>query len=227
MSNPQQTRWHTFDNEPDFVRAARDFILDAAGRAIAARGTFLVVLAGGDTPRTIYHQLRAASTDWSAWHVYFGDERCTAAHDPMRNSRMAAEEWLDHVPIPQNQIHPIPAEQGPQAAARAYAATLANIGRFDLVLLGLGEDGHTASLFPGVERAVGTPPATVIPIFHAPKPPPLRVSLTAQRLSLAAQVAFLVRSEDKRAAIENWRSGASLPAAEIRPSSGVDVFLRV
>ena len=83
----------------------------------------------------------AAQADWSAWHVYFGDERCTAHDDPLRNSRMAESAWLEHVPIPRRQVHEIPAELGPNEAAKRYASVLEPVGEFDLVLFGLGEDG--------------------------------------------------------------------------------------
>ena len=98
--------------------------LAAATEAIERRGRFVVVLAGGNTPRALYESLRGADADWARWHVYFGDERCAPADDPERNSLMAASAWLDHVPIPAAQRHPIPAELGPLEAARRYAATL-------------------------------------------------------------------------------------------------------
>lgn len=226
MTAPQVCRWHSFDSDSAFCQAGHDFILAAAEKAISARGTFAVVLAGGNTPLPVYRLLRDARTDWSAWHVYFGDERCLPPDDPARNSRMAQDAWLGQVPIPAAQIHRIPAERGPQAAADAYAAELANVGAFDLVILGLGEDGHTASLFPGGdwERAGEQLPA--IAVHGAPKPPPERVSLSAQRLSESRAVAFLVQADGKQEALEKWRAGVALPAAAIRPPDGVDIFLR-
>ena len=121
----------------------------------AARGRFTIVLAGGNTPRGAYELLRAAPADWSDWQVYFGDERCTAADDAERNSRMAELAWLDHVAIPAGRIHEMPAELGPVEAAARYEEALVGVGRFDLVLLGIGEDGHTGSLFPGHEPGRG------------------------------------------------------------------------
>lgn len=226
MTVSQVCRWHIFDSDSAFNEAARDFILAEADRAITARGAFVVVLAGGNTPRPVYRLLHDAPTEWSAWHVYFGDDRCLPADDPARNSRMAQDEWLGQVAIPAGQIHPIPAERGAQAAADDYAAQLATVGTFDLVILGLGEDGHTASLFPGGdwERAVGQPPAFAV--HDAPKPPPDRVSLSAQRLSESRAVAFLAQAAGKQEALAQWRAGMALPAAAIRPPGGVDIFLR-
>jgi 6-phosphogluconolactonase len=225
MNRAQICRWHEFDSRFDFERAAGKFILQTSEQAIAANGAFRIVLAGGSTPRNIYRQLCNADTDWAAWHIYFGDERCLPANDSERNSRMARAALLDRVAIPSRQIHPIPAELGPEIAALRYARELAGVGDFDLVLLGLGEDGHTASLFPGGawERAATLPP--VIPVYDAPKPPPQRVSLSPERLSRARRVIYLVCGEGKRGAIGNWRAGVALPASRICPAAGVDVFL--
>jgi len=228
VTNRSQTiRWHQFANAAEFEQAACDFILGAAKEAIAERGVFDIVLAGGNTPRNIYRQLCDAVTDWAVWHVYFGDERCLSADDPERNSRMAQTAWLDHVAIPAAQIHPIPAELGPEVAAATYAEELAGVGEFDLVLLGLGEDGHTASLFPGGdwEQAAALPAA--IPVLDAPKPPPQRVSLSPDRLGGTRHVLYLACGETKRNAIENWRAGAALPVSRIQPVAGVDVLMCV
>lgn len=226
VNNPtQHCRWHAYHSTTELEQAALHAILDAARQAIAQRSAFHIVLAGGTSPRRVYELLRHASTDWSAWQVYIGDERCLPPDHAERNSRMAAEAWLDHVAIPSTQIHYIPAELGPAAAAQAYSQKLASIELFDLVLLGLGEDGHTASLFPGHDPglASGTPDA--IAVHDAPKPPPQRVSLSARRLSAARQVIFLVTGAGKKQAVHDWRSGMGIPAAAIAPPSGVDVYL--
>ena len=212
-------------DRPALERAAVASILAAADGAIRARGQFHLVLAGGDTPRGAYRTLREALADWPAWHIYFGDERCLPANDPARNSLMAGEAWLDHVAIPTPHRHAIPAERGPTQAAEAYAGVLRPVGEFDLVLLGLGEDGHTASLFPGHEwgTAPGSPDA--IAVFDAPAPPPQRVSLSAARLSRARQVIFLVGGGSKHRAVAEWRAGKHIPARSIVPEAGVDVLV--
>ena len=184
------------------------------------------MLAGGDTPRSIYRSLRDTDSDWSRWHVYFGDERCLPADNPERNSRMAADAWLDRVSIPKDHIYVPPAERGADAAARAYAQTLRRVGDFDLVVLGLGEDGHTASLFPCHDWGVASNSPDVLAVFDAPKPPPQRVSLSAARLSRARAVLFLVAGETKLEAVRQWRLSADIPARAIRPCSGVDVLVQ-
>lgn len=163
--------------------------------------------------------------NWNEWHIYFGDERCLPADHAERNSRMAAIAWLDHVSIPASQIHIIPAEQGAEAAASAYAHTLSKVELFDLVILGLGEDGHTASLFPHHEWGTSPDAPATIAVHDAPKHPLQRMSLTAQRLSQTRQLMFLVSGAAKRQAIMEWRSGKDIPAAAIAPASGVDVYL--
>jgi 6-phosphogluconolactonase len=205
------------------VERALAHIQSSAQAALKERGAFHLVLAGGSTPRELYRHLPELVTDWSSWHIWFGDERCASSMDAVRNSRMAGEVWLDNSPIPRKQIHEIPAELGAHAAAQAYQLALHGIGEFDVVLLGMGEDGHTASLFPG-QFDVNTR-LDVVPIFNAPKRPPERVSLSAQRLSRSRKVLFLISGADKRPAVQAWRRGEQIPAAFICPHNGVDVFM--
>lgn len=219
------TRWIAVADTGALRRAACERILDAAGRAIAGRGAFVISLAGGNTPRDVYAMLREAATDWSRWQIHFGDERCLPRSDSERNSRMAREAWLDRIPIPTANIHEIAAELGPEAGAADYARALQAVGDFDLALLGLGEDGHTASLFPGHDWGEAPGAADAIAVFEAPKPPPERVSLSASRLGRAREVLFLVAGESKHDAVSQWRAGATIPARAIRPAAGVDVLV--
>ena len=221
----QRCRWHPVDDVAAMRSVAAARILASAGRALAERGRFLLVLAGGNTPRGVYALLRDASTDWSAWHIFYGDERCTPPGDADRNSRMAALAWLDHVPIPKTQIHDMPAELGPTQAAARYAALLAPVGDFDLVLLGLGEDGHTGSLFPGGDLGQCADAPDALPVFASPKPPPERVTLSAHRFGRTAEVIFMVSGDDKRDAVARWRRGEPIPARAIAPEAGVDVIV--
>lgn len=218
-------RWHAVADELALQQMAIETILVSAALAIRERGQFHIVLAGGNTPRRIYRGLCTAHTDWSAWHIYFGDERCLPPNDSARNSRMAAEVWLDFVTIPPLQLHTIPGELGAAQAARMYAETLRTVGDFDLVLLGLGEDGHTASLFPGHEWGAAPGSPDTLAVLDAPKPPPQRVSLSAARLSRARQVIFLVSGETKHRAVAEWRAGKDIPARAIVPAAGVDALV--
>ena len=228
MTNPVAPtlyRWHKASDVQDLHDAALTAILDAEVLAIQHRGAFHLVISGGETPHKIYQQLRTVQTDWSKWHVYFSDERCLPKTDKNRNSRMAGEAWLDHVPIPENQIHVIPAEIGAPQAALRYAALLSTVKMFDLVLLGLGEDGHTASLFPNHEWGDKPDSPDTLAVIDAPKPPPHRVSLSATRLSCSRGVLFLVAGESKRSAVTDWRNGKSIPSRAISPLAGVDILI--
>ena len=216
------TRWHVL-NDPDAVATqAVQRILQAASRAITERGLFRIVLAGGRTPQAAYRLLVDAGTDWSCWEVYFGDERCLPADDAERNSHMAARALLDSVAVPAANIHPIPAEWGAEAAAREYEPVVRAALPFDLVLLGMGEDGHTASLFPGQQHPADQ---LVHAVHNAPKPPQDRVSLSAGALSDAREVLILVTGAGKQTAIQGWRGGEQLPVAAIGGSAQVDVLL--
>ncbi|MTW22551.1 6-phosphogluconolactonase [Allochromatium palmeri] len=197
-------------------------LLDAAERAIAERGRFQLVLAGGRTPLAAYRRLVDQPADWARWHIFFGDERCLPADDPERNSLAAREVWLDRVPIPPDNIHPIPAELGAETAAARYAELIRDRRPFDLVLLGLGEDGHTASLFPGhpIQEA-----ALVIPVYGAPKPPAERVSLTPLALGSSRAILILVTGRGKHEALARWRAGADLPVSRIISAGRLEVLM--
>jgi 6-phosphogluconolactonase len=218
-------RWRLYEDAAALIEAAVADVRHAAAEATARCGEFHIVLAGGNTPREVYRRLRHLRTDWTAWRIYFGDERCLPAGDPHRNSRMAADAWLSHVALPPHCLHVIPAETGAEAAAEAYGTMLRGVGTFDLVLLGLGEDGHTASLFPGHPWEGASANTDVIAVHDAPKPPPDRVSLAAGRLSRARRVLFLVTGIGKRAAVAAWRAGEAIPAAAVRPEAGVEVLV--
>jgi 6-phosphogluconolactonase len=218
-------RWHVLDGAEGVRDAALERIRSAAAEAIAARGAFHLALAGGTTPQKVYEALRGMPAQWDKWHVWFGDERCLPTDHPERNSRMARGAWLDHVAISPAQVHDIPAELGAEAGAAAYAEALREVAEFDLVLLGLGEDGHTASLFPGHEWGDRPGFPDVLVVHGAPKPPPDRISLSAKRLGRARQVLFLVSGGSKSEAVTRWRKGEGIPAAAIVPPAGVDVLV--
>lgn len=215
-----RSRWLHSSSDSDWLSRALAFVAAEEAQALAARGEFHIVLAGGETPRRLYRALAEELHDWLRWRVWFGDERCLPPGHPQRNSGMAAD-LLAH--IAPADVFPIPAERGPRAAAEAYAASLAPVGTFDLVLLGLGEDGHSASLFPGYTGSALEPDA--LPVFDAPKPPPERVSLSAARLSRTRRALFLVSGAGKQNALNRWRAGEPIPAAAIQPEAGVDVLL--
>lgn len=221
MKQIENIRWKHFDSIESLRHEVCTAIEQQAAAAISQRGKFSIVLAGGNTPRAIYRLLRDVKADWAHWHIYHGDERCLPPEHADRNSLMAEQAWLHAVAIPASQIHHIPAELGPIAGAKAYAATLENAGTFDLVLLGLGEDGHTASLFP--DQIVDNS-AAAVPVFNSPKPPLERVTMSQQRLSDAHQVLFLVTGAGKQEAVDNWRKGVAIPASLVTAKDAIDIY---
>jgi len=187
-------------------------IAELARDAIVARDVCRIVLAGGATPRRCYAVLRTQPLDWARVQIYFGDERCLPVGDAQRNDTMARDSLLPSVPAAN--IHAIPAELGATVAAARYAQELSDIGVLDIVLLGMGEDGHTASLFPGNAALRGDTPA--VPVFDAPKPPPDRVSLNLATLNAVRHKLFLVAGSGKREALRRIAAGEALPAAQVR-----------
>lgn len=216
------SRWHYLETAEQVAEAACQQILNAAKSAISNRGKFKLVLAGGTTPEKVYQLLAASGADWANWYVYYGDERCLPADHPERNSALASRALLDKVAIPESHIYTIPSEIGPELAADRYKVAVAKAGTFDMVLLGVGEDGHTASLFPGHQH-----PANELthPVYNSPKPPSERVSISAKALSNAREVIFLVTGANKQEIVKQWRSGADLPVATIVPENPVDIYI--
>lgn len=218
----ERTDWRVLPDAGAVARAAVEMILDTASEAVAARGRFSLVLAGGRTPLAAYRILAEEVADFSPWWIFFGDERCLPPTDPQRNSYAAEHAWLAASGIPENQIHLIPAEQGPELAAALYGEEVAAWQPFDLVLLGMGEDGHVASLFPGHGH-----PAEhlVVPVHKAPKPPGERVSLNYGPVCAARHRLLLVTGEEKRTALASWRRGDDLPVARVAACGSLTVLL--
>lgn len=216
------SRWHILETAEQVATAAYQQILGAAEHAIAERGIFKLVLAGGSTPEKVYRLLAQADADWSRWSIYYGDERCLPADHADRNSLMATQAFLEKVAIPDSQIFTIPAELGPEQAAKKYQQIIADALPFDMVLLGMGEDGHVASLFPGHQHQEDE---LAHAVYNSPKPPPERVSISAKALSNTEQLIFLITGANKREAVKNWRSGQDLPVATILPENPIDIYI--
>ena len=217
-------------------RAAAALLVRQANLAVAARGRFSVALAGGATPRRTYELLAAPpfkdQAPWDRMHIFWGDERCVPLNDSRSNARLAKEAWLDRVPIPADQIHPLNCAEDPAAAARQYEAQLREFfaGQppiLDLVLLGLGEDGHTASLFPGT-AVLKESERWAAPVY-LDGADLYRVTLTAPLINQAAVVAFLVAGGAKagvlREVLHGPRAPARLPAQLIQPPHGELLWL--
>ncbi len=212
-------------------RGTAEFFVNAARDAVAARGRFSMALSGGRTPRRTYELLaQPALRDrlpWAQSHVFWGDERCVAPEDPRNNARMARETLLHHVPIPTGQVYPMVCSPTPAAGAGSYEATLRNFfgtgePRLDLILLGLGENGHTASLFPG-DPVLRESKRWVVAVYVAEQDM-YRLTLTAAFINQARLVVFLAAGAAKAAVVQEVRQGAwdpeRLPAQLIQPEPG-------
>ena len=219
----------TIDIQADAGAVARHVAEWLAQRALATPGRFAVCLSGGSTPKALYQCLAAPALrdrfPWDRTHLFFGDERFVPPDHPDSNYRMAREAMLDHVPLPGAQVHRFPTDGTPEDAAARYEDTLKRFHGsdtldparplFDVTFLGLGEDGHTASLFPGVP-ALQERTAWAAAVIGA-KPEP-RLTLTYPALDSSRVVAFLVAGDGKRAILARALAGeAGLPAAAIRP----------
>ncbi len=230
------------DTQELSVRAA-DRVVAQAQEAVAARGRFTIALTGGSSPLDTYHLLaqepRLAQIDWQKTFVFMSDERCVPYDDDRSNFGQARSSFVGQVPLPPANVLPIPADTGsPDEDAARYAQTLAEFfgtnadaapPAFDLVLLGLGDDGHCASLFPGhptVEETkrwvVSSPPGTL--------PPPVdRVTFTLPLINAARAVLFLVNGANKAPAVqdilENAPAVTNRPAAGVHPTAGTLTWL--
>jgi 6-phosphogluconolactonase len=222
-----------FADANEVARAAALRFVELARASVEARGRFSVALAGGSTPKRIYELLAgedfAAGFDWSNVHVFFGDERCVPPDDADSNYRMANEALLSRVALPEENVHRMRGEGDAVANARLYEDELRGFfgesaawPEFDLVMLGMGDDGHTASLFPGT-HALDVHAAWVtanwVEKFDA-----YRVTLTAPAINHARQVMFIVTGTGKAARLQEVIHGAHdprrLPSQLIRPHAG-------
>jgi len=233
---PMKSTVTIFKDGGDLAAHAADFIVRVAREAIEARGRAMVALAGGTTPQATYEMLarpaHRSRIDWDHTYLFFGDERWVPANDPSSNFAMVERTLLSSVSVPPGHVFPMPTHLATGAdAAASYATTLADafgppvgLPRFDLILLGLGTDGHTASLFPGAaslhltDRWVVATPAGSLPPFVE------RITLTFPVLNAAREILFLVTGENKadalRDVLESHGGLEQRPAAGVHPGDG-------
>lgn len=225
---------HTFENAEALARGVAEWLCDLAQ---ANDRAFAVCLSGGSTPRRLYELLAttefASRFPWSRVHWFWGDERFVPHDSRDSNYGMARDAFLSRVPVPADNVHAIPTEGlSPEQAATAYEATLKRFygadtlapGRplFDVTLLGIGEDGHTASLFPG-QPALQEKRRLVVPVIGAKSEP--RITLTYPALDSSRDVAFVVTGEGKRDAVKRTQNGdRATPAALVRPTGRLHWF---
>lgn len=213
----------------NFVDAAADFIIDQAHKALGERNEFRIALSGGDTPRPVYARLAAVARDlpWTIVRITFGDERCVPPDDPQSNFKMARETLFIPAGVPEKSIMRMRGEIDPQIAAQEYENHLdllatergESVYQHDLILLGLGDDGHTASLFPhtaGVEEKNRRVIANFVPKFNS-----WRLTFTLPLINHARQVCILVNATKNADLIERvLRGDPQLPASRVKATAG-------
>jgi len=219
--------------DPDALsEAVAEALAELIRTTVTARGRFYMALSGGRAPFRTFRRLVEAFRDavpWSGVHVFWADERYVPFEDARSHYRMVREVFLDHVPIPPDQVHPMPtAEPDPEAAARAYEALLRTYfpgpwPAFDLAILGVGADGHTASLFPG-SPALAERTRWVVAVREPTADPPVRLTLTLPVLNHAVWVYFIVTGPEKTAALRRALADppdpVGCPASAVRPVRG-------
>jgi len=216
-------------------QAVATLVARLSAQAISDRGRFTVALSGGSLPKIVCPPLVSeplrSQIDWSAWHVFWADERCVPLDHPDSNFRLARQQLFDQVKIPVAQIYPIDDSFEPGITAKAYEAVLKQFfqpapgrpPRFDLILLGMGEDGHTASLFPRHPLLDDTT-RWVAPVFDSPKPPPERTTLTLPVINQARYVVFVTAGAGKADSLARVLASddrvEKIPAQLVRPTEG-------
>lgn len=222
---------YTLPDRDAFYHAVADFFTQQAQQFVAAQGRFCAVLSGGNTPKPIY-QLLATSPyreqiPWKDIYLFWADERYVSPDNSQSNQQMIQQALLDHVPIPAGQIFPIPFLDSPEKSAAAYEKTLQiffanHAAKFNLILLGLGENGHTASLFPYTDVLAET--TRWVRAVFIPELNMYRITLTAHLINQADTVAFLVAGTEKADILQQVMKGPinpqQLPAQLIQPDSG-------
>ena len=201
--------FNIYKNAEQVAQAAANYVHQQVVHCVEQNGVCHVALPGGTTPARCLELLAETKLPWNDIHWYVGDERCYPVGHIERNDSMIRDRLWSRVKIPPHNQHIIHAECGAEDAAAQYTILLDSVGPLDIVLLGMGEDGHTASLFPGNPALDDT--RAVVPVFNAPKPPADRVSLGVSTLKQAGQRIALVTGQTKRPTVHQIKAGVQLP----------------
>jgi 6-phosphogluconolactonase len=205
--------FHPYDDVESVAQAAADALALRILDVLGCKQYCHLVLPGGTTPVRCLELLAQKTLPWGLIHCYVSDERCLPNGDSQRNDVMIERALWSRVSLPEKNKHPMAAELGAEVAALRYAELIGQIDRLDIVLLGMGEDGHTASLFPG--NAALDNPALAVAVANAPKPPPNRVSLGLSAIRRATERHLIVTGQSKYEAMRQIRRGVDLPVCRI------------
>ncbi len=205
--------FNVYSDAESVAQAAANYLQKLIESFLTDNRVCHIALPGGATPARCLELLAMKNLAWENVHFYLGDERCLPVGDLARNDTMIRDKLWSRIAIPEDNLHTIPAEQGAEVAAGLYAELLMMIGRLDIVVLGMGEDGHTASLFPNNPALKDR--RAVVPVYAAPKPPAERVSLGLNTLRAAAMKVALVTGESKCDVVRQIKAGAAFPITKI------------
>lgn len=211
------SKYKVYPDAEAVAQAAADYLCQQIKKCVDKKGQCRVVLPGGSTPARCLQLLAEKSLPWQDIHWYPGDERCYPAGHAERNDTMIAAKLFPRHRGNTKNLHAIPAELGPEHGAARYAVLLDSIDAMDIVVLGMGEDGHTASLFPG--NAALEDQRSAVPVYDAPKPPAERVSMSLQMLQSADECIVIATGENKREALLKLEAGETLPVAMVEPDA--------
>lgn len=222
---------HTYNNLNELSAAVADWMVSYISDTLSKNSRFTISLSGGSTPQKLYSLLATDAykekIDWSKMHIFYGDERAVPFEDERNNAKMTYDTLLDHVPVPASQIHVMKTDIDPEAAARQYDEILHQYfsegeTTFDLALLGMGDDGHTLSIFPGSELV--DEKSAWVKAIYVPAQKMYRITLTVPITNRAAKVAFLTAGSNKAAVLKQVVSGefnpGLYPSQLIRPENG-------
>lgn len=234
----EEPRVEVYATQDELQAAAAERVAILIDEAVRERGAALLAISGGSTPPGVFRRLCDAPllqrTPWERLSVIWCDERVVPFDSPDSNYLLARQTLLDHVPVPSIQVYPVPTYYEPARAAEIYSRQVAALleahgGHIDVAMLGMGADGHTASLFPGHPQLDAPPGTFAVSVLDAPKPPPARVTLTAEALNRALHAIFLVTGGDKaplvRAALHGPYDPAAIPAQLVRPPAGQVIWM--
>ena len=203
-------------NTPEEVaQAAADYLHQQITNCVSENDICHVVLPGGTTPAHCIKLLAEKSLPWKSIHWYPGDERCYPVGHRERNDTMIENNLFSHESSIKENFHPIPAELGPEQGAERYALLIDSVAAFDIVVLGMGEDGHTASLFPGNVALENL--AAAVPVYDSPKSPDERVSIGLDMLKYAGECIVIATGSGKKDALEKLQAGEVLPVGMVEP----------
>lgn len=216
------SKFKVYKNPEAVAQAAADYLFQQIKTCVAEKSLCHVVLPGGSTPARCLELLAEKSLPWKNIHWYPGDERCYPVGHSERNDTMIRDKLFSQQPLsPQkgasDNFHPVPVELGPEQGAEYYSTLIDATGGLDIVILGMGEDGHTASLFPG--NVALDDLRSAVPVYDAPKAPGERISIGLTALRNAGECIVIATGKNKREALAKLKEGALLPVGQVEPDT--------